>query len=785
MSSYVAFHTRLTSIVDILAKAAVAEICELVDDGYAVLHLELTRSKKENECLKRKLRMIESSMTRGSGERTGHSCSEAQVCSDKKIGEDVTSVTAERDFSVGCQLEVWRDAEPKSVDNEATPVHSPGNKSADMEDERVEMIIIKKEGLDEDVETSDPQCGLKVHDERAVESDDRASIEDTQTAPATDTEELTEQHRTRHSVWKDSGLDAVLKAEPEHEAVNLQHTGPDLSAGRLNSMGNDQKENEALKRKLRMMELKIARGSWERRRAMESHLKRRSSEVQVCGAFSGTARGEDNFPAAERDFSVGCQPGVSLWRDAEPTTVDEENSSVRSAVPNKSVDMEEERPETQIVKKEGLNEDVENSDPQGGLKVNEERAVETDGGERVPIVDTQTVPEELTAQHRTRHSVWEDSGLDLASIMEVLANAAVAEICELVDDGYAVLHLEISRRQKENEALQRKLQMMELRISRRCVEKPRIRIRDEIMGTASEDAEFSTEERVRNQSDLSVWKEGEPPTVDVEDTAIKSDECAGKEKGRPESLLIKKEKLEEDLENSDPPERLNINEERSVESDCGERAPIVDTQTAPATDTEALTEQHRTRHSVWEDSGLDTVLKAETEIETINLLDTESDHGAEKQKNLPNEHVLYERPGQLDTFYTRGFAEKDTESPVCSYTAAADSVTFPVHSELQPIASAGNGEMHLTWNKEPMPGLVQTSHRRYREDRRRERLQLGNAPFPPQNHMPVQEHTGPKSSGPDVNGWAPCEDHFAKPRSVKAPYRMENCFYWRMNFTCI
>ena len=54
----------------------------------------------------------------------------------------------------------------------------------------------------------------------------------------------------------------------------------------------------------------------------------------------------------------------------------------------------------------------------------------------------------------------------LASIMEVLANAAVAEICELVDNGYAVLHLEISRGHKENEALRRKLRLMELKVAR-------------------------------------------------------------------------------------------------------------------------------------------------------------------------------------------------------------------------------------------------------------------------------------------------------------------------------
>lgn len=59
-----------------------------------------------------------------------------------------------------------------------------------------------------------------------------------------------------------------------------------------------------------------------------------------------------------------------------------------------------------------------------------------------------------------------DFHTQLASIMEVLANTAVAEICELVDGGYAVLQLEISRSRKENEALRRKLRFMELRAAR-------------------------------------------------------------------------------------------------------------------------------------------------------------------------------------------------------------------------------------------------------------------------------------------------------------------------------
>ncbi|XP_061110345.1 GDNF-inducible zinc finger protein 1-like isoform X2 [Conger conger] len=335
----------------------------------------------------------------------------------------------------------------------------------------------------------------------------------------------------------------------------------------------------------------------------------------------------------------------------------------------------------------------------------------------------------------------------LASIMEVLANAAVAEICELVDDGYAVLHLEISRKQKENEVLKRKLQLMELRI-------PRVRIRNEIIGTANDDAEFPAEESAGKQFDSSVWKELEPITVDEEDT-IKHDE----------------EKLEEDLESSDLQGGVHLSEEeRAVELDGSERSPIADEQTAPAVGTEELTEQHSTRHTVWEDGELDAVLKAELDNETVTLQDSSSEHTAGKQ-DIVDEHVMYQRPGQLDTFYTRGFAEKETARPTCSYVTPPDSVSFAGHSDLQPILSAGNGKMLPTWNKEPSEA-VGTQQRRYKPDRRRERRHFGSMSFPPQAPTAAQEGMGPKPNSPDVNRWVPCDDRFVRPKSAKAPYRI-------------
>lgn len=59
MARYVDFHTQLASIMEVLANAAVAEICQLVDDEFANLRLEISRSQRENLALKSRLRLVE------------------------------------------------------------------------------------------------------------------------------------------------------------------------------------------------------------------------------------------------------------------------------------------------------------------------------------------------------------------------------------------------------------------------------------------------------------------------------------------------------------------------------------------------------------------------------------------------------------------------------------------------------------------------------------------------------------------------------------------------------
>ncbi|XP_051985422.1 zinc finger and SCAN domain-containing protein 2 isoform X1 [Xyrauchen texanus] len=74
--SQCSFQAQLVSIMDIVAKAAVAEIKRRVDDGCAVIKVELSRSRKDIDTLKRKCVMMENELRRvkGRGRRRVWTC---------------------------------------------------------------------------------------------------------------------------------------------------------------------------------------------------------------------------------------------------------------------------------------------------------------------------------------------------------------------------------------------------------------------------------------------------------------------------------------------------------------------------------------------------------------------------------------------------------------------------------------------------------------------------------------------------------------------------------------
>ncbi|XP_038856070.1 uncharacterized protein LOC120052914 isoform X3 [Salvelinus namaycush] len=128
MANCMVFHTQIASIMEVLANAAVAEICKLVDDEYAVFRLEITQSQKENKALRRKLQLQELKVARERAERTTQERVLASHPSSVKILDQYRGMArvtlsgeehltgGHRSFVKPAGHKTWRDDQPITVD---------------------------------------------------------------------------------------------------------------------------------------------------------------------------------------------------------------------------------------------------------------------------------------------------------------------------------------------------------------------------------------------------------------------------------------------------------------------------------------------------------------------------------------------------------------------------------------------------------------------------------------------------------------------------------------------
>eukprot|EP00063_Salmo_salar_P090367 XP_014065202.1 PREDICTED: zinc finger protein 574-like isoform X2 [Salmo salar] len=209
MTDTVAFHAQLASIIEVLANAAVDEICKLVDDGHAALRLEISHSQKEIDNLRRKLLLTKFQNSQRSTEKFGALRRTVQRRDTNRVARARESLVVENCFTdsergnITQDVTNWRDSGRTATDQDGSM------QMADMQ----EAPLIKMENLD----TSATEEIVSESSEKIVPEPGSSS--------STETTDLLDQQGNRHKA-----PDTSLNIEPENQM--FQHPASQYSRAR-------------------------------------------------------------------------------------------------------------------------------------------------------------------------------------------------------------------------------------------------------------------------------------------------------------------------------------------------------------------------------------------------------------------------------------------------------------------------------------------------------------------------------------------------------------------------
>ncbi|XP_066574780.1 uncharacterized protein LOC136764531 [Amia ocellicauda] len=288
--SVASFQSQLSSILEILVRAAVCEATKLFEGSCANLQVEIAQSKKEIESLKLRLQLSESelrterdygvSIVGKTALALNSRCvgvqASAEMVQIKRRGtgdgaKDKSVSIIEQVFDKDWCSSLWRAEDPTSIDivEEETEHYAVGFAEDDAE---METVVIKEESTDTEEDSPASLLTVKERAEeklasrelqgrlaslrRAVEAGARSGgLESTpveqqpcgaewgsslrQVAePTGGRGELTEQHRRKPSEEELNGLESFPMGQPgpEHSTQRLSPLGSDLSVDALNNV---------------------------------------------------------------------------------------------------------------------------------------------------------------------------------------------------------------------------------------------------------------------------------------------------------------------------------------------------------------------------------------------------------------------------------------------------------------------------------------------------------------------------------------------------------------------
>uniref|UniRef100_A0AAZ3RZ99 C2H2-type domain-containing protein n=1 Tax=Oncorhynchus tshawytscha TaxID=74940 RepID=A0AAZ3RZ99_ONCTS len=285
----------------------------------------------------------------------------------------------------------------------------------------------------------------------------------------------------------------------------------------------------------------------------------------------------------------------------------------------------------------------------------------------------------------------------IASIMEVLANAAVAEICKLVDDDYAVFRLEISESQKQNRALRKKLQIQELKVARERADRTMrervldsrpssVKILDQFRGMGRGGRHLTGGHRsFVKPAGHNTWRDDQPITVH-EGSGTSTQHFIMIESAEAAGPGVKQERSEG---GEDPRHSRDI----QTGSATGVAPPVATAEpnTTPA--------QPTTQCSITEVSGTpNAALKSETDTETLTGLGQLGCPPAPRSENL-----LYGSPRMVLSHQDSGDSLQAGNDQSCSYATeipgdmpvGLDTQTNPMRGEMNLYSSSVYSEGRL------------------------------------------------------------------------------------------
>ncbi|XP_064193757.1 uncharacterized protein LOC135255909 isoform X1 [Anguilla rostrata] len=576
-------------------------------------------------------------------------------------------------------------------------------------------------------------------------------------------------------------------------------------------ISQSKKENDALRRKLQVMERRLLHGRPEKTKMRESPVHPRSDGPHLYSEMKGTTVLDQSY------FSLDQQMVDIPRRAGKANALAEKGSSVH-LIGDQCADVEEGRTELVLIKEETVEED-----PQGEMKNEEQEESYFSLDQQMTDVPRRARKANALAEKGSPVHLIGDQCADVEegrTELVLIKEETVEEDPQgemnneeqSPEESYFSLDqqmADIPRRPREANALAGKGSPVHL-IGDQCENMEEGRTESILIKEETVEEDRDPQGEMKNEEEGAVeWRAGSRenrPVVETQNKAANHTEelteqhrtrravweCADMEEGRTEALLIKEERLKENLGNPHRQGELRNRDEtfRPAVSSCdgAEGALALDARNTPDGDDGVP----RAGQEVWETSGQETVLKTESVCNSVTrrLQHRGAEHRPGGRSSLDSEFVMFDRPGQLGSYCTQGGAVAGTEDPCCSYSAETDPECLSFHSELQPGSPAEewgiNGfpslhsnprditdsvdclhsnprditdskaaaEMHSALSKRPMPGPALNKNRLYKQMADREAARLGNGGilYPGHAHIPGREsqvnqvHSKPEAS---------------------------------------